>query len=206
MGKPTPNRYTAEDYAEAAAAIRGQAFGLGDRWYDVEVHLGHGRPRLLSVAGEVCMLPIKLAVPQAHAGPAASPPGSAGRATQARPLHRTGPRNPARERSDDVKTKAPPEHANGTNGKPPAPPPAGEWRLLPLARSPRAPPTRRALRRDELAGRRLGQGRVLEPVLVRPRFGGADRAAGRRAGVTVPAEAFELVAGERRYRAAKLAG
>lgn len=45
---------------------------------------------------------------------------------------------------------------------------------------------------------------VLQPILVRPRFSGKDKETGKKAGITVPDE-YELVAGERRFRACKLA-
>jgi ParB/RepB/Spo0J family partition protein len=47
---------------------------------------------------------------------------------------------------------------------------------------------------------------VLQPILVRPRFDECAQKTAKRAGLQVPTAGYELVAGERRYRAAKLAG
>jgi ParB/RepB/Spo0J family partition protein len=58
---------------------------------------------------------------------------------------------------------------------------------------------------QELADSIKAQG-VLQAILVRPLYSAADQAGAQRHGVTVPSERFEIVVGERRYRAAKLAG
>jgi ParB/RepB/Spo0J family partition protein len=82
-------------------------------------------------------------------------------------------------------------------------------RLVPLAAiTPSASNPRRRFdeaKLAELAASIRSKG-VLQPIVVRPRFAAGDRTTARRSGIDLPAEAYELVAGERRFRAAKLAG
>lgn len=57
----------------------------------------------------------------------------------------------------------------------------------------------------ELAASILEKG-VLQAILVRPRFDKGTKQSAKNHGISVPTSAYELVAGERRFRAAKLAG